>query len=109
MSIAPRLRRLLVIAQSFAAATWLVAADYEALPDAALSGGNLTVADAGSGAYLQPAPTLDEAGRRQVAEGHRLFNTHWVFCWFEGGMWGRGPTTWRAAASGAHRHSGAWV
>ncbi len=106
MSIAPRLRRLLVLALSFAAATWLVAADYETLPDAALSGGNLTVADAGSGAYLQPAPTLDEAGRRQFAEGHKLFNTHWVFYWFEGGMWGRGPTSNADSCVACHQGNG---
>ena len=107
MSFAPRLRRpLVVLLVSAAAATWLAAADYEPLASTALSGGSLTVADAGATAYLQPAAALDESGRRQFAEGHKLFNTHWVFYWFEGGMWGRGPTSNADSCVACHQGNG---
>ncbi|HWA13177.1 MAG TPA: di-heme oxidoredictase family protein [Burkholderiales bacterium] len=85
---------------------WLGAAVAPALPEAALSGGRLTIAEAGAGAYLQPAPLLDEAGRRLFAEGHKLFNTHWVFYWFEGGMWGRGPTSNADSCVACHQGNG---
>lgn len=101
------LRRFLVAAPlSVATAAWLVAADYESLPPAALSAGSLTVVDAGPTAYLQPAAALDETGRKQFAEGHKLFNTHWVFYWFEGGMWGRGPTSNADACVACHQGNG---
>lgn len=87
-------------------AGWLNAADAPTLPEAALSAGNLTVADAGAGAYLQPAALLDEAGRRRFAEGHKLFNTHWVFYWFEGGAWGRGPTSNADSCVACHQGNG---
>lgn len=107
MSFAPCLRRDLAVALlTAAAASLLVAADYEPLPSAALSGGSLTVADAGATAYLQPAAALGESGRRQFAEGHKLFNTHWVFYWFEGGMWGRGPTSNADSCVACHQGNG---
>ncbi len=76
-----------------AAATWLVAAEAPRLDPAQLSGGILTVADESEGAYLQPAPSLDGEALKLFAEGHKFFNTQWAFYWFEGGMWGRGPTS----------------
>ena len=63
MSFVPCLRRhFAVTLLTVAAASLLVAADYEPLPSAALSGGSLTVADAGATAYLQPAAALGESG-----------------------------------------------
>jgi CxxC motif-containing protein (DUF1111 family) len=101
------LRRFLLAAPlSAAAASWLVAADYESLLPAALSAGSLTVADAGPSAYLQPVAALDATGRKQFAEGHKLFNTHWVFYWFEGGMWGRGPTSNADSCVACHQGNG---
>jgi len=99
------LRCILMVA-SMAAATWLIGADYAPLDPAALSAGSLTVADAGATAYLQPIAALDDAGRKQFAEGHKLFNTHWVFYWFEGGMWGRGPTSNADSCVACHQGNG---
>ena len=106
MSPAPSLRRILVVALLSAAAGGLVAADDESpIPDA-LSAGGLTTVDAGATAYLQPVAALDDAGRKQFAEGHKLFNTHWVFYWFEGGMWGRGPTSNADSCVACHQGNG---
>jgi CxxC motif-containing protein (DUF1111 family) len=94
------------VAGCAASAAWLIAAEQPALPAAALSGGALTTVEAGPAAYLQPAALLDEAGRRQFGEGHKLFNTHWVFYWFEGGMWGRGPTSNADSCVACHEGNG---
>lgn len=87
-------------------AGWLVAAVAPPLPESALSGGELTVADASQSAYLQPAPALDAGLRKQFAEGQRLFNTRWAFYWFEDGMWGRGPTSNADSCAACHRGNG---
>jgi len=106
MPSAPLIRACLPAAFLAAVATCLIAADAEPLPAAALSGGRLTVEDAGASAYLQPAAALDEPARKQFSEGHKLFNTHWVFYWFEGGMWGRGPTSNADSCVACHQGNG---
>lgn len=106
MSPAPSLRRILVVALLSAAAGGLVAADDESPVPDALSAGGLTTVDAGATAFLQPVAALDDAGRKQFAEGHKLFNTHWVFYWFEGGMWGRGPTSNADSCVACHQGNG---
>jgi CxxC motif-containing protein (DUF1111 family) len=106
MPSAPTFRACLAIALLAVGTTCPVAEEARPLPQAALSGGSLTVADASASAYMQPAATLDEPARRQFAEGHKLFNTHWVFYWFEGGMWGRGPTSNADSCVACHEGNG---
>src|SRR6266404_4827609 len=91
----PFLRRLFLLSPLWLApaAALLVAAEAPRLDPAQLSGGILTVADESEAAYLQPAPSLDGEALKLFAEGHKFFNTQWAFYWFEGGMWGRGPTS----------------
>jgi CxxC motif-containing protein (DUF1111 family) len=89
-----------------AANGWLRATEVTALPPAALTAGDLTTIESGAGAYLQPMALLDEPAWRQFTEGHKLFNTHWVFYWFEGGTWGRGPTSNADACVACHQGNG---
>jgi CxxC motif-containing protein (DUF1111 family) len=101
------LLRLLVSSLWLApAAAVLVAAEVPRLDPAQLSGGILTIADATEAAYLQPAPSLDGAALKLFAEGHKFFNTQWAFYWFEGGMWGRGPTSNADSCVACHRGNG---
>jgi CxxC motif-containing protein (DUF1111 family) len=88
------------------AAVLLAAAEAPRLDPAQLSGGILTIADESEAAYLQPAPSLDEEALRLFAEGHKFFNTQWAFYWFEGGMWGRGPTSNADSCVACHRGNG---
>jgi CxxC motif-containing protein (DUF1111 family) len=106
MLLAPILRACLPAVLCVGVATGLVAADAVQLPHAALSGGILSIADDTATAYLQPAVILDDPARRQFAEGHKLFNTRWVFYWFEGGMWGRGPTSNADSCVACHQANG---
>ena len=103
----PFLRRLLLSSLWLApAAALLVAAEAPRLDPAQLSGGILTIADESEAAYLQPAPSLDGDALKQFAEGHKFFNTQWAFYWFEGGMWGRGPTSNADSCVACHRGNG---
>ena len=101
------IRRLLLSPLWLApAAALLVAAETPRLDSAQLSGGVLSVADESEAAYLQPAPSLDGEALKLFAEGHRFFNTQWAFYWFEGGMWGRGPTSNADSCVACHRGNG---
>lgn len=101
------LRCLLLSSLSLApAAALLVAAEAPRLDPAQLSGGILTIADQSEAAYLQPAPSLDGEALKPFADGHKLFNTQWAFYWFEGGMWGRGPTSNADSCVACHRGNG---
>jgi CxxC motif-containing protein (DUF1111 family) len=101
------LRCLLLSSLSLApAAALLVAAEAPRLDPEQLSGGILTIADQSEAAYLQPAPSLDGEALKPFADGHRFFNTQWAFYWFEGGMWGRGPTSNADSCVACHRGNG---
>ena len=107
MRPAPLLRRLLLFLLLLGpAAALLVAAESPRLEPAQLSGGILSVADESEAAYLQPAPSLDGEALKLFTEGHRFFNTQWAFYWFEGGMWGRGPTSNADSCVACHRGNG---
>jgi len=88
------------------AAAALIAAEAPRLDSSQLSGGILTIADQSDAAYLQPAPSLEADALKLFAEGHKFFNTQWAFYWFEGGMWGRGPTSNADSCVACHRGNG---
>jgi len=88
------------------AAAALIAAEAPRLDSSQLSDGILTIADQSDAAYLQPAPSLEADALKLFAEGHKFFNTQWAFYWFEGGMWGRGPTSNADSCVACHRGNG---
>jgi CxxC motif-containing protein (DUF1111 family) len=106
MRPAPFLRLLLSSLWLAPATALLVAAEAPRLETAQLSGGILTIADESEAAYLLPAPSLDGEALKLFAEGHKFFNTQWAFYWFEGGMWGRGPTSNADSCVACHRGNG---
>ena len=106
MRLAPYFRLLLSSLWLAPAAALLVAAEVPRLEPAQLSGGIITIADESEAAYLQPAPSLDGEALKLFAEGHKFFNTQWAFYWFEGGMWGRGPTSNADSCVACHRGNG---
>jgi CxxC motif-containing protein (DUF1111 family) len=86
------------------AAAWLEPADE--VPERALSGGRLSVADASPSAYTHPAPGLDAKQLELFALGHRMFNNRWAFFWFENAEFGRGPTSNAQACTTCHTNNG---
>jgi len=98
--------RCVLLSSLVLAAALLIAAEAPRLDSQQLSGGILTVADESEAAYLQPAPSLDGKALKLFAEGHKFFNTQWAFYWFEGGMWGRGPTSNADSCVACHRGNG---
>ena len=76
------------------------------LSPAALSGGDLTVANASAQAYSLPAPGLDAAQSEVFANGRQEFNQHWVVLPVIGGKWGRGPTSNGDECVGCHAGNG---
>jgi CxxC motif-containing protein (DUF1111 family) len=100
-------RRLLLSAPCLALGTaLLIAAEAPQLGPNQFAGGTLTIADQSEAAYLQPAPSLDAEALKLFGEGHKFFNTQWAFYWFEGGMWGRGPTSNADSCVACHRGNG---
>ena len=73
---------------------------------AALSGGDLTVADESAQAYSLPAPGLDAVQLTMFANGKQEFNQHWVVLPVIGGKWGRGPTSNGDECVGCHAGNG---
>ncbi len=99
--------RLLLFSFWLAPAAALLVAAEAPFPDPArLSSGILTIADESEAAYLRPAPSLGGEALKLFAEGHKFFNTQWAFYWFEGGMWGRGPTSNADSCVACHRGNG---
>ncbi len=86
------------------AVAWLEPADQ--VPARALSGGQLSVADASPSAYTHPAPDLDAKQRELFALGHQMFNNRWAFFWFENAEFGRGPTSNAQACTTCHTNNG---
>ncbi len=76
------------------------------VPLAALSGGDLTVANESAQAYSLPAPGLDAAEAQVFANGRQEFNQHWVVLPVIGGKWGRGPTSNGDECVGCHAGNG---
>lgn len=76
------------------------------LPPDAMSGGALTVLDAGETAYTHPALGLDARQRELFALGHRMFSNRWAFFWFENAEFGRGPTSNAQACTTCHTNNG---
>jgi CxxC motif-containing protein (DUF1111 family) len=76
------------------------------LPARALSGGQLSVADASPSAYTHPTPGLDAKQRELFALGHQMFNNRWAFFWFENAEFGRGPTSSAQACTACHTNNG---
>jgi CxxC motif-containing protein (DUF1111 family) len=101
-----RYLRSLLLCSLAPAAVLLIAAETPRLDPNQSSGGILTIADQSEAAYLQPAPSLDAEALKLFAEGHKFFNTQWAFYWFEGGMWGRGPTSNADSCVACHRGNG---
>jgi CxxC motif-containing protein (DUF1111 family) len=85
-------------------AAWLEPADE--VPVRALSGGQLSVADASPSAYTHPATGLEAKQLELFALGHRMFNNRWAFFWFENAEFGRGPTSNAQACTTCHRNNG---
>ncbi|HKQ24317.1 MAG TPA: di-heme oxidoredictase family protein [Burkholderiales bacterium] len=106
MRLAPSLRLLMSSLWLAPSAALLIAAEAPRLEPAQLSGGILTIADESEAAYLQPAPSLEGEELKLFSEGHKFFNTQWAFYWFEGGMWGRGPTSNADSCVACHRGNG---
>ncbi len=73
---------------------------------AALSGGDLTVANESAQAYSLPAPGLDAAQLKMFANGKQEFEQHWVVLPVIGGKWGRGPTSNGDECIGCHVANG---
>jgi len=76
------------------------------LPEEALAGGALSVADASDAAYLRPAAGLDAKQMQLFALGHQMFNNRWAFFWFENAEFGRGPTSNAQACTTCHANNG---
>lgn len=76
------------------------------LPKTALSGGDLTVADASATAYSHPAAGLTAAQSELFALGHEMFHNRWAFFWFENAIFGRGPTSNAQACTTCHDGNG---
>ena len=89
-----------------AAASAVYAVEQLSVDPAALSAGEMTVADAGRNAYLRYSPVLDEEQRKRVADGRQFFETKWAFYWFEQGLWGRGPTSNAESCATCHVGNG---
>ncbi|MBL8532881.1 MAG: c-type cytochrome [Betaproteobacteria bacterium] len=86
------------------AAAWL--APVENVPLEALTGGDLSVADASQTAYLHPAAGLDSRQNELFALGRRMFQNRWAFFWFENAEFGRGPTSNAQACATCHTNNG---
>jgi CxxC motif-containing protein (DUF1111 family) len=97
---------LLLLTSAACAAGIISAADRPGLQSAALSGGDMTVPDAGRDAFLRYPPTLDAEQRKHVADGRQFFETKWAFYWFEQGLWGRGPTSNAESCATCHVGNG---
>ncbi len=91
------------VAAVFTAALVTFAADLQV---AALSGGDLTIADGSAQAYSLPAPGLDAAQLEKFSNGRQEFNQHWVVLPVIGGKWGRGPTSNGEECVGCHLGNG---
>ena len=91
------------VAAVFTAALVTFAADLQV---AALSGGDLTIADGSAQAYSLPAPGLDAAQLEVFANGKQEFHQHWVVLPVIGGKWGRGPTSNGDECVGCHAGNG---
>jgi len=76
------------------------------LPVQALSGGQLSVADATETAYSHAAPTLDAKQAELAALGRQMFSNRWAFFWFENAEFGRGPTSNAQACTTCHAGNG---
>lgn len=76
------------------------------IPEAARSGGALSVADTSESAYTLPIATLDAKQREAFALGHKMFNNRWAFFWFENAEFGRGPTSNAQACATCHANNG---
>ena len=98
-------RRLVVALVSLAPATAVLAPSLN-LPEAALSGGALTVADASAAAYSHPAAQLTVEQNKLFALGHQMFHNRWAIFWFENAMFGRGPTSNAQACTTCHDGNG---
>ncbi|MFO1321402.1 MAG: di-heme oxidoredictase family protein [Burkholderiales bacterium] len=100
-----RVVALLALATALLPATaWLEpAAD---IPESALSGGRLSVADTSERAYSFPAPGLDARQAELYALGHKMFSNRWAFFWFENAEFGRGPTSNAQACTTCHTNNG---
>lgn len=81
----------------------------ETLLEAALSGGALTTAEQGRGAYSIPTALLDKEQVEAFALGKRMFQNRWAFFWFEQAEWGRGPTSNAQACTTCHAGNGRGV
>jgi CxxC motif-containing protein (DUF1111 family) len=87
-------------------ASWLPAADVDAVPDTALTAGPFTTAESGPGSFMVPVPTLTPAQAAAFAEGHHQFNEPWVVAPDPSGVWGLGPTFNEDRCSQCHERNG---
>lgn len=103
--VRPLIAALFALVTALVPATaWLEpAAD---LPEAALTAGRLSVADASEHAYTHPAVGLDAKQTELFALGHTMFTTRWAFFWFENAAFGRGPTSNAQACTTCHTNNG---
>ncbi len=72
----------------------------------AMSGGQLSVSDASSSAYMHPATGLDSKQAELFALGNQMFTNRWAFFWFENAQFGRGPTSNAQACTTCHKNNG---
>jgi CxxC motif-containing protein (DUF1111 family) len=72
----------------------------------AQSGGQLSLAVDGAGAFAQPAPLLDTAQRQRFDEARGAFVQKWVVPFLPGGPWGLGPVANADACVACHAGNG---
>ncbi len=95
-----------LLAAALAFAPSLASLETLEIPQAALSGGQLSVADNSEAAYSHPIASLDAQQRELYALGNKMFNNRWAFFWFENAEFGRGPTSNAQACTTCHTGNG---